>query len=87
VGHAAWSCWSQLQQAERDAFVSDLGRGASTRAGLLRRIVEDDRVRSAKRNEAFVTMQYFGYLRRDPDEAGYQSAAEAIAYSLETMKA
>jgi len=61
-----------FSQAERDAFVSDLGRGASTRAGLLRRIVEDDRVRSAKRNEAFVTMQYFGYLRRDPDEAGYQ---------------
>jgi len=61
-----------FSQAERDAFVSDLGGGALTRAGLLRRIVEDDRVRSARRNEAFVTMQYFGYLRRDPDEAGYQ---------------
>ena len=22
--------------------------------------------------EAFVLMQYFGYLRRDPDDAGYQ---------------
>ena len=68
LGHAGVN----VSQAERDAFVSDLGRGASTRAGLLRRIVEDDRVRSARRNEAFVTMQYFGYLRRDPDEAGYQ---------------
>ena len=27
---------------------------------------------AAKRNEAFVMMQYFGYLRREPDEAGYQ---------------
>ena len=25
-----------------------------------------------KRNEAFVMMKYFGYLRRDPDESGYQ---------------
>jgi hypothetical protein len=25
-----------------------------------------------KYNEAFVMMQYFGYLRRDPDESGYQ---------------
>ena len=27
---------------------------------------------NAKFNEAFVMMQYFGYLRRDPDESGYQ---------------
>ena len=24
-------------------------------------------------NAAFVLMQYFGYLQRDPDEAGYQN--------------
>jgi len=24
-----------------------------------------------ERNRAFVLMQYFGYLRRDPDQAGY----------------
>ncbi len=61
-----------FSQSERDALVSDLARGSSTRADVLRRIVEDERFISAKRNEAFVTMQYFGYLRRDPDEAGYQ---------------
>ncbi len=27
---------------------------------------------NAKRNETFVMMQYFGYLRRDPDEGGYR---------------
>ncbi len=27
---------------------------------------------AAKRNEMFVMMQYFGYLRRDPDAAGYR---------------
>ena len=34
---------------------------------------EQARSRSwAKRNEAFVMMEYFGYLRRDPDADGYQ---------------
>ena len=27
---------------------------------------------SAKFNQAFVLMEYFGYLRRDPDQSGYQ---------------
>jgi hypothetical protein len=27
---------------------------------------------NAKRNETFVMMEYFGYLRRDPDESGFQ---------------
>ncbi len=57
---------------EREALVSDLTSGALTRAGALRRIVEDGRFLSARRNEAFVMMQYFGYLRRDPDTAGYR---------------
>ena len=36
------------------------------------RIAADERFLSAKRNEAFVMMEYFGYLRRDPDASGYQ---------------
>ncbi|HEY3039304.1 MAG TPA: DUF4214 domain-containing protein [Pyrinomonadaceae bacterium] len=35
-------------------------------------IVEDQRFINSKRNEAFVMMEYFGYLRRDPDDSGYQ---------------
>lgn len=57
---------------ERAALVGDLTSGALTRAGALRRIVEDGRFGAAKRNQAFVMMQYFGYLRRDPDAGGYQ---------------
>jgi hypothetical protein len=56
---------------ERAALVSDLASGALTRAGALRRIVEDGRFVAAKRNQAFVMMQYLGYLRRDPDAAGF----------------
>jgi hypothetical protein len=46
--------------------------GTLTRAGVLQRIAEDERFVEAKSNEAFVLMEYFGYLRRDPDESGYQ---------------
>ena len=60
-----------FSQGERDALVSDLNNGA-TRANVLRQIAENDRFVSAKRNGTFVMMQYFGYLRRDPDESGYQ---------------
>ena len=38
----------------------------------MRSIVENEGFVNAKRTEAFVMMQYFGYLRRDPDESGYQ---------------
>lgn len=58
--------------SERAAFVSDLAGARLTRAAVLLRIAGDDRFVSAKRNETFVMMQYFGYLRRDPDDSGYQ---------------
>jgi hypothetical protein len=57
---------------ERDAFVSGLGDGSMTRATVLRQIAEDGRFVRAKFNETFVMMEYFGYLRRDPDESGFR---------------
>jgi len=56
--------------AEREALVNSLTNGA-TRADVLGSIAEDGRFVSAKRNEMFVMMEYFGYLRRDPDASGY----------------
>ena len=38
-----------------------------TRAQVLRQIVESNEVNGKYYNQAFVVMQYFGYLRRDPD--------------------
>jgi hypothetical protein len=61
-----------FMQSERDALVSGLNRGTSTRADVLRQIVENEGFARARFNEAFVMMEYFGYLRRDPDESGYQ---------------
>ncbi len=59
-------------QSERDSLVLALSLGTVTRAGVLQRVVEDDRFVRAKSNETFVMMEYFGYLRRDPDQSGYQ---------------
>jgi subtilisin-like proprotein convertase family protein len=61
-----------FSQGERDNLVDGLNKHTLTRAQVLRRIAENGQFVSAKRNAAFVMMQYFGYLRRDPDAAGYQ---------------
>jgi Domain of unknown function (DUF4214) len=42
-----------------------------TRAQVLRDMIEIGEFRSRQYNPSFVLMQYFGYLRRDPDRAGY----------------
>jgi hypothetical protein len=61
-----------FSQSEHDGLVSGLNRGTSTRAEVLRQIAGNEDFVTAKRNGAFVMMQYFGYLRRDPDESGYE---------------
>jgi hypothetical protein len=61
-----------FSQSERDALTGGLGSGALTRAAVLQRIAEDERFVRAKSNEMFVIMEYFGYLRRDPDADGYR---------------
>ncbi|HJX90789.1 MAG TPA: S8 family serine peptidase [Pyrinomonadaceae bacterium] len=41
----------------------------SRRAAVLRAVAEDQRLQTAEFNKAFVLMQYFGYLRRSPNDA------------------
>lgn len=48
-------------------LVNDLNTGAKTRAQVLRAIVESAEVDAKFYKQAFVTMEYFGYLRRDPE--------------------
>jgi subtilisin-like proprotein convertase family protein len=60
-----------FSQGERDALVDGLNTSSLTRAGALRQIAEDGRFVAARRNEMFVMMEYFGYLRREPDASGY----------------
>jgi glucose/arabinose dehydrogenase len=51
----------------RDFWIAALGNGTRTRATVLRDIAESQQVYDKYYNQAFVVMQYFGYLRRDPD--------------------
>jgi Spy/CpxP family protein refolding chaperone len=59
--------------ARRDEFISALDSGQKTRAQVVREIVESNEFFVREYNGAFVAMQYFGYLRRDPEAAGYQN--------------
>jgi hypothetical protein len=58
-----------LSSAERNQLVSDLGGGNKSRAQVLRAIAEHPNTVSAEFNRAFVLMQYFGFLRRNPNDA------------------
>ncbi|HET6671072.1 MAG TPA: DUF4214 domain-containing protein, partial [Pyrinomonadaceae bacterium] len=51
----------------RDFWIAALGNGTRTRAQVLREIAESGEVYNKYFNQAFVVMQYFGYLRREPD--------------------
>ncbi|HKG58266.1 MAG TPA: DUF4214 domain-containing protein [Pyrinomonadaceae bacterium] len=52
-------------------LVNALNGGTQTRAQVLRNVVENAAVFNKFFNRGFVTMQYFGYLRRDPDTIGF----------------
>jgi hypothetical protein len=59
-----------LTGAERNELVQHLVAGAS-RAAVLNELVNLPAVSRGQFNSAFVLMQYFGYLGRDPDSEGY----------------
>ena len=58
-----------LSASERNQLVTDLTSGAMTRAQVLRAVAEDSDLFSAELNRAFVLAQFFGYLRRNPDDS------------------
>ena len=60
--------------AERQAAVNAYNAAPSVEAGraaALRAAADSNSVRAAEFNTAFVLLQYHGYLRRNPDDAGY----------------
>ncbi|MFL6256391.1 MAG: PA domain-containing protein [Pyrinomonadaceae bacterium] len=62
----------QPSAAERQAAVTAFGAGGTSgQAAALRSVAESRSVSTKTFNEAFVVMQYFGYLQRDPDDAGF----------------
>ncbi|MDQ5846908.1 MAG: Ig-like domain-containing protein [Acidobacteriota bacterium] len=55
---------------DRPAMIAELG-GGKTRAQLVRDVVENQLVYDKYFREAFVTANYFGFLRREPDGIGF----------------
>jgi len=55
---------------ERQQQIVALASG-KTRADALRAVIEIQAFKAREYNRAFVLMQYFGYLQRDPDQGGY----------------
>jgi hypothetical protein len=58
---------------ERTAAINEFGGAGNTtdtaaRARALRRVAENSTVNRQEKNRAFVLMQYFGYLRRNPND-------------------
>jgi hypothetical protein len=56
--------------SERQSLIDSLA--GHNRARALRLLVENRALYQAEYNQAFVLSEYFGYLRRDPDQNGYQ---------------
>ena len=56
---------------EKNQLVNGLNNSTETRATVLRKIVEKPAFGAAEFNSMFVLMEYFGFLRRNPDQTGF----------------
>ena len=52
-------------------MINGLANHTETRATVLRKISEKSAFRAAEFNSMFVLMEYFGFLRRNPDDGGF----------------
>jgi hypothetical protein len=71
VSSVAMNAGLTLDAGQTNALVANLRAGTETRAGVLMKLADDAGFKGRETNRAFVLMQYFSYLRRDPDEGGY----------------
>lgn len=57
-----------VTNSNQSQYIADLNAGTTTRGKVLRLIAESAEVDAKFYKQAFVTMEYFGYLRRDPED-------------------
>jgi hypothetical protein len=57
--------------ALHDSLLAGLNANTETRASVLRKVSEFPDLKDREFNRAFVLMEYFGYLRRHTDTAGF----------------
>jgi len=61
-----------LSDAERSALIAELSANPADptlRADVLQKVAENQTLQQREFNRAFVLMEYFGFLRRNPDAA------------------
>jgi len=68
----------QPQQYGRNDLIQKMATGQFTAAQTLRAFIEQKVVFDAFFFRAFVAMQYFGYLLRDPEPAGYNDWVDVL---------
>jgi hypothetical protein len=69
---------AEVTVSNKQALIDALNGGQMNRGQVLRNIVESQAVADRFFNRAFVAMQYFGYLRRDPDAIGFQNWVDTL---------
>ena len=69
---------AEVTVSNKQALIDALNGGQMNRSQVLRNIVESQAVADRFFNRAFVSMQYFGYLRRDPDTIGFQNWLDTL---------
>jgi uncharacterized delta-60 repeat protein len=70
----------------RADLIARLGAQSLTRAQVLRAAVESDEVGAAEYDRAFVAMQYYGYLRRTPEQSGYEAWLRVISQDPQNVR-
>jgi hypothetical protein len=60
-----------ITATERSALITGLNNGAETRGSVLSKLADNQTFQQTQFNSVFVLLEYFGYLRRYPDDAGY----------------
>jgi hypothetical protein len=69
---------AEVTVSNKQTLIDALNGGQMNRGQVLRNIVESQAVADRFFNRAFVSMQYFGYLRRDPDAIGFQNWVDTL---------
>jgi len=69
---------SGVTLSNKATLVAALNGGTQTRAQVARTVIESQPVFDKFFNRGFVSMQYFGYLRRDPDSIGFKNWVDTL---------
>jgi hypothetical protein len=57
--------------SQRSSLIALYDGTDNGRAAILRQVADSQALIDGEYNQSFVLMEYFGYLRRDPDDGGY----------------